>query len=100
MPFDQSWKAHSTITLLGDADHIVPPSGAGVNLAMLDAWESSESLTDEDFTDTQTAIATYEGQMRARAAAEEQDSLEMVEWMHGEEAVEKLVQLFNGLSGE
>lgn len=40
-----TWAANSHITLLGDAAHIMPPSGEGVNLAMLDALELSEALT-------------------------------------------------------
>lgn len=95
VPFDQNWEAQSNISLLGDAAHLMPPSGEGVNLAMLDALELSECLTNEDFEDTQTAITSYEKRMRERAAQEAQDSLDMIEWMHSEEAMEKLVQMFN-----
>ena len=91
--FDQTWDAQSGITLLGDAAHIMPPSGEGVNLAMLDALELSEYLTGSGFQDIQSAIATYEKQMRARGAKEAQDSLEMMEWMHAEGAVNKMAQL-------
>ena len=100
IPFDQSWDAQSTITLLGDAAHIMPPSGEGVNLAMLDALELSECLTSEGFIDTHTAIAAYEKQMRIRAAQEAQVSMEGIEWMHAEGAMAKLVQLFTELSDE
>ena len=95
VPFDQAWAAQSSITLLGDAAHIMPPSGEGVNLAMLDALELSECLTSADFNDRQTAIGVYENTMRTRAAKEALDSLDMTEWMHAEGATNKLVAMFN-----
>lgn len=95
MPFDQHWDAQPNITLLGDAAHIMPPSGEGVNLAMLDALELTECLTSNDFADTQTAIAAYEKPMQQRASAEAQQSLEMVGWMHAEGAEAKMVQMLS-----
>ncbi|SDE58215.1 2-polyprenyl-6-methoxyphenol hydroxylase [Mucilaginibacter pineti] len=95
MPFDQNWEAHSNITLLGDAAHIMPPSGEGVNLAMLDALELSECLAGNDFKTIQTAIAAYEKPMQGRAAKEAQISLEMTEWMHSEDALAKMTQMLN-----
>ena len=95
MPLDQGWQAQADIAILGDAAHIMPPSGEGVNLAMLDALELSECLTNNDFKDLQIAIAAYEKQMLPRAAKEAKDSLEMMEWMHGEDAQEKMMQLLN-----
>ncbi|SHK43610.1 FAD-dependent oxidoreductase [Chryseobacterium polytrichastri] len=94
IPFDQSWEAQSNITLLGDAAHLMPPSGEGVNLAMLDTLELSEYLTDDYFKDIQTAIATYEEKMQARGTKEAQESMEMVEWMHAEDAQDKLLEMF------
>jgi 2-polyprenyl-6-methoxyphenol hydroxylase-like FAD-dependent oxidoreductase len=95
MPFDQHWEAQANITLLGDAAHIMPPSGEGVNLAMLDALKLTECLTGSDFADTQAAIAAYEEPMQQRASAEARESLEMVEWMHSEGAEAKLVQMLS-----
>jgi 2-polyprenyl-6-methoxyphenol hydroxylase-like FAD-dependent oxidoreductase len=93
IPLDQTWEAKPNITLIGDAAHIMPPSGEGVNLAMLDAVELCECLTSHDFDDLQTAIAAYEKSMRARAAKEAGDALEMREWMHTEGAMEKMIEL-------
>ncbi len=95
MPLNQSWDAQPNITLLGDAAHIMPPSGEGVNLAMLDALELTGCLTGNNFADIQTAIAAYEEPMQQRAAAEAQVSLEMVEWMHAEGAQDKMVRMLN-----
>ena len=100
VPLDQTWEAQSNITLLGDAAHIMPPSGEGVNFAMLDALELSECLTSKDFGDIRTAIAAYEQQMRGKAAMEVQFSLDGVEWMHAEGATDKLIQMFNQIPGK
>lgn len=95
VPFDQAWEPQSNITLLGDAAHIMPPSGEGVNLAMLDALELSECLTNSNFKNLQSAIAAYEEQMRARGTEAAKDSLDMMDWMHAEDAQDKMVRLLN-----
>jgi 2-polyprenyl-6-methoxyphenol hydroxylase-like FAD-dependent oxidoreductase len=93
MPLDKAWDALTNLTVLGDAAHIMPPSGEGVNLAMLDALELSQCLTRDDFKDIQTAIAAYEKEMRTRAAEEARNSMEMKDWMHAEGAQSKLLHL-------
>ncbi|WP_260607540.1 FAD-dependent oxidoreductase [Chitinophaga polysaccharea] len=98
IPLDQTWEAKPNLTLLGDAAHIMAPSGEGVNLAMLDALELSECLTNEHFKDTQTAIAAYETVMRERAAQEAATSFEMIEWMHAENAQGRIVEFFKGIT--
>ena len=83
MPLDQQWEAKSNITLLGDAAHWMPPfAGEGVNMAMLDALQLSEALTDSKFTNTLGAIARYEKQMFKRFANIGQGTLFNTEWMH------------------
>ena len=94
IPPDQTWEAKPNLTLIGDAAHIMAPSGEGVNLAMLDALELSEFLTDARFISIQAAIAAYEAPMRERAAQEAKESLEMIEWMHGEDAQQRIVEFF------
>ncbi len=96
MPLDQNWKSLPNVTMLGDAAHVMPPSaGEGANMAMLDALELSECLYNENFKDVQTAIDAYENNMRIRAAAAAQQSLQNGEWMHSEGALEKMLALFS-----
>jgi len=95
VPFDQQWEAQPNITLLGDAAHLMPPSGEGVNLAMLDALEISECLTGDEFKTTLAAIAAYEARMFKRASTATKEALEMVEWMHADDAQDKMLQLLN-----
>lgn len=97
MPLNQTWSALPNLTMLGDAAHVMPPSaGEGANMAMLDALELSECLCNKKFSDIQTAIASYENQMRKRAAAAAQVSLENGEWMHSTAALEKMLVFFRG----
>jgi len=95
MPLDQTWQALPNLTMLGDAAHLMPPhAGEGVNMAMLDALELSECLTSDEFTDIKTAIAYYENQMRERAAEAAKESLENTEWMHSENALARMMAMF------
>jgi 2-polyprenyl-6-methoxyphenol hydroxylase-like FAD-dependent oxidoreductase len=75
-PLDQHWEPTSDITLIGDAAHLMPPSGEGVNTAMLDALDLSECLGSGEFNDIQAAIAAYEKQMLARAVVLGKEALE------------------------
>lgn len=44
LPMDFDWVARPGITLIGDAAHLMPPVGVGVNLAMLDATDVALAL--------------------------------------------------------
>lgn len=95
MPLDQHWNALSNLTLLGDAAHLMPPfAGEGVNMAMLDALELSDYLTHAAFANVQSAIAGYEKQMRKRASEAAHASLINTEWMHEENAIDKMLGMF------
>lgn len=95
-PIDQNWKAKANITLIGDAAHLMPPSGEGVNTAMLDALDLSESLTGK-YPNLEAAIAAYEQQMRSRAAILGKEALEGIKDFASpsEESINKLIQQFN-----
>lgn len=96
MPLDQHWDANADITLLGDAAHWMPPfAGEGVNMAMLDALQLSEALTNPAYGDTQQAIASYEKQLFARFAQIGQDTLFNTKWMHQPNALKTMLAMFS-----
>jgi 2-polyprenyl-6-methoxyphenol hydroxylase-like FAD-dependent oxidoreductase len=95
-PLDQDWQAHANITLIGDAAHLMPPSGEGVNTAMMDAMDLSGYLTSGEYGDLQSAIGAFEKHMRARGMVLAQEALDGNEVMYGENALETLVGMLNG----
>lgn len=96
-PLDQNWDAKSNLTLIGDAAHLMPPSGEGVNTAMLDALDLSACLTGGEFQNIQDAIAAYENRMQARATLLGQEALEGIKDFSSpsDESIRKLIQQFS-----
>jgi len=94
-PLDQTWKTLPTLTMLGDAAHVMPPfAGEGVNTAMRDALELSDSLMSEKHQTLQEAIADYETSMRKRASRVAKESLDNGEKMHNQKALAIMLEFF------
>lgn len=95
MPLNLRWNAQANITLIGDAAHWMPPfAGEGVNMAMLDALELSESLTKSTPTDLRRAISVYEKGMFKRFANVGRMTMFNTKWMHEAKALEYMLQMF------
>ncbi|WP_433830074.1 FAD-dependent oxidoreductase [Flavobacterium anhuiense] len=95
-PQNQSWETQDNLTIIGDAAHRMPPfAGKGANLAMLDAVELADFLTNNQSSDLKTAISFFEKQMLARAAAALENTLKNGEQLHASNALEKLLSLFS-----
>ncbi len=97
-PLDQSWKTLPNLTLLGDAAHQTPPSGDGVNQAMLDALGLYEALCIGDFGTAHEAISSYEQKMLNRTSVVNEDALQLVDAMQSENNLDFMVNFFNGLN--
>lgn len=74
LPADFSWSPRAGITLIGDAAHLMPPVGLGVNLAMLDASDVAIALCDE--ADWRTALRNAELHAFGRASGLMRDATE------------------------
>jgi 2-polyprenyl-6-methoxyphenol hydroxylase-like FAD-dependent oxidoreductase len=67
LPSDFAWTPSSGLTLVGDAAHLMPPVGVGVNLAMQDAAELAVALSGGPAW--REAVRAHEENMIARAQA-------------------------------
>jgi 2-polyprenyl-6-methoxyphenol hydroxylase-like FAD-dependent oxidoreductase len=67
LPPDFTWTPNSALTLVGDAAHLMPPVGVGVNLAMQDAAELAVALSCGP--QWRAAVRMHEEHMIARAQA-------------------------------
>ena len=94
----KSWQALANLTMLGDAAHVTPPSGEGVNQAMLDALELYEALCIENFSTMQEAIASFEKKMCCRTAEVTEEAIELIEGMQSENNLQYMLNFFDGLN--
>ncbi len=95
MPTNQQWETLPNLTMIGDAAHLMPPyAGEGVNMAMLDALELAQALTDESFQNTEAAIAFYEENMCKRAGEVAHITLDQTESMHSSNGLNRMLDMF------
>ncbi|MFH8336571.1 FAD-dependent oxidoreductase [Streptomyces sp. AM6-12] len=66
LPVSHTWTHVPGVTLLGDAAHLMPPLGAGANLAMLEGAELAEAIATGS-GDPDETVRAFEERMWARA---------------------------------
>jgi 2-polyprenyl-6-methoxyphenol hydroxylase-like FAD-dependent oxidoreductase len=83
------------VTLLGDAAHLMPPSGEGANLAMYDAAELGNALAAHP-DDPESALTAYEEDLFPRSATEAAVSTRIHDLLLGDDAPHSLIDFFTG----
>jgi 2-polyprenyl-6-methoxyphenol hydroxylase-like FAD-dependent oxidoreductase len=97
-PIDQYWQSQANLTMLGDAAHQTPPSGDGVNQAMLDAMDFYETVISENFSTTLEAIAFFEKKMLDRTSVVNEEALQLVDSMLSENNLQFMLDFFNHMN--
>ncbi|WP_410568959.1 FAD-dependent oxidoreductase [Amycolatopsis sp. cmx-4-61] len=93
LPVGLTWPANPTITLVGDAAHLMPPVGEGANMAMLDGAVLGLALAAHPH-DPGAAVAEYEKEMFERTSAAARMSADMQELLMSPDASRRLLEFF------
>ena len=93
LPDGHRWGRTPGVTLLGDAAHLMPPSGEGANLAMLDGAELAKAIAANP-GDIEAALTTYEQGLFPRSDAAYADANETVDLFLGDQTPFKIANLF------
>ncbi len=97
LPTGYRWDRVRGVTLLGDAAHLMPPSGEGANLAMLEGAELALALIRHP-DDVEAALAAFEEPMFSRASAEAVMAHEMLDRCLGDHAPSAFLNMMTGES--
>ncbi|OZC87676.1 hypothetical protein CH272_18865 [Rhodococcus sp. 05-340-1] len=94
-PLDVRWKTQPDVTLLGDAAHLMAPTGDGANQAMLDGAILGTSIAEtlEARKPLSEAVCAYEAEMFPRASAIAAESRRMEELGIASDAARNLVAM-------
>ncbi|MFG2673577.1 FAD-dependent oxidoreductase [Streptomyces sp. NPDC048445] len=95
LPDGHRWNRMRGVTLLGDAAHLMPPSGDGANLAMFDGAELAKAIAAHP-DDVEVALTAYEEALFARTVPFYADAHEMLDLCLGDRAPFGLIDLFTG----
>ena len=95
LPDGHRWGRVPGVTLLGDAAHLMPPSGDGANLAMFDGAELGKAIAAHP-DDIEAALAAYEDALFPRSASAAADARLALELCLGDRAPFGLIALISG----
>jgi 2-polyprenyl-6-methoxyphenol hydroxylase-like FAD-dependent oxidoreductase len=95
LPVEHRWARVPGVTLLGDAAHLMSPSGEGANLAMFDGAELGKAIAAHP-GDVEAALIAYEKDLFPRSAFEAAESEGILNVCLGPNAPQSLVDMFTG----
>jgi 2-polyprenyl-6-methoxyphenol hydroxylase-like FAD-dependent oxidoreductase len=95
LPDGHRWDRAPGVTLLGDAAHLMAPSGDGANLAMFDGAELGKAIAAHP-DDIEAALAEYEAAMFPRSESFYADAEEILELCLGDRAPFGLIEFLTG----
>lgn len=95
LPDGHRWERVPGVTLLGDAAHLMRPSGDGANLAMLDGSELAGAIADRP-GDIEAAFTAYEEALLARTEPFYAEARELLDLCLGDRAPYSFTDFFSG----
>ncbi|GAA3289516.1 NAD(P)/FAD-dependent oxidoreductase [Streptomyces cinereospinus] len=98
LPDGHRWDRVPGVTLIGDAAHLMPPSGDGANLAMFDGAELGSAIAAHP-EDTEAALTAYEQDMFPRSARFYEDARDIIDICLGDNAPTSFIDFFTGGPG-
>ena len=99
LPVAHCWERVPGVTLLGDAAHLMVPSGEGANLAMLDGAELAKAIAANP-DDIEAALALYEKDLFPRSASAAEEAQRTLELLFAANAPQSLLEFFAGNHAE
>jgi 2-polyprenyl-6-methoxyphenol hydroxylase-like FAD-dependent oxidoreductase len=98
LPVEHRWERRPGVTLIGDAAHLMVPSGEGANLAMFDGAELAHAIAAHP-GDSNAALLAYEGALFPRSASAAAEAAGVFDVCYGPNAPMSLVEMFTGRTG-
>jgi 2-polyprenyl-6-methoxyphenol hydroxylase-like FAD-dependent oxidoreductase len=95
LPAGHQWDRVPGVTLLGDAAHLMSPSGEGANLAMYDGAELGQAIAAHP-DDIEAALTEYEQALFPRSAEAAAEAAIIFEACYGDHAPLSLISFFTG----
>ncbi|MER5532644.1 FAD-dependent oxidoreductase [Streptomyces mirabilis] len=96
LPIGHRWDRVPGVTLLGDAAHLMSPSGEGANLAMYDGAELGKAIAAQP-DDVEAALSEYEQVLFPRSAAAATEAAEIFRLCClDDNAPQGLINMFTG----
>lgn len=93
LPVGLTWPSRPDVTLVGDAAHLMPPTGQGANMALLDGAALALALAANP-EDIPAAVEGYEREMFERTGAAARRSAEMKKMLMSPDAAQQLLAFF------